>query len=81
MMRGMRFMVALGLLASVRSGWADDAFFHVPWSELELLEGALPSPDEGTWRNWQLRTSEATLRGPRWRRGSLRAVRPRRSQA
>ncbi|MHB9078251.1 MAG: hypothetical protein ACYC3X_12235 [Pirellulaceae bacterium] len=59
MMRCIRFMAVLGLLASVRSGWAEDAFFRVPWSELELLEGTLPGQEEGTWRTWQLRDQKS----------------------
>ena len=62
MMRCLRFMVVLGLLASVRSGWAEDAFFRVPWSELELRKGHCPVQDEGTWRNWQLRNQKPLTR-------------------
>ncbi|MHB0957344.1 MAG: hypothetical protein ACYC0X_24975 [Pirellulaceae bacterium] len=56
MRHAIRSMVVMGLLAVVGSGQAEDAFFRVAWSEMELLEGTtLPSHEETTWRNWTLR--------------------------
>ncbi len=58
MWRCMRIAVVVGLLVLVRGGRAEDAFYQVPWSELELSEGTLPGQEEGTWRNWQLRSQK-----------------------
>ncbi len=49
--------VMLGLVVvGLRSVRAEDAFYQVPWSELELSEGRLPAEEEGTWLQWGLRS-------------------------
>jgi hypothetical protein len=59
MWRFIRIAMVVGLLVLVRGGWAEDAFYRVPWSELELSEGTVPSQEEWTWRNWQLRSQKS----------------------
>jgi hypothetical protein len=56
----MRIAVLAALLLVVRGAGAEDAFYQVPWGELEITEGALPTQNEADWRAWELRRMKTT---------------------
>jgi hypothetical protein len=51
----MSLLLAAGLFLVQANLVAEEAFYHVPWSELEVTEGTIPNSEETDWRSWQTR--------------------------